>query len=309
LTGDDSAAENGRHEYLSRFPNRLAGVYRLLAFLVLTFLLLVSIGLAFVALIFTVIAEDNITLQLPGTFIFGLISLTWPLVAIWIFQVVNLTLGLIISQILPIGQLGRDPPLRIVINPERLTLAEGTVQHSASRTDMLWEDIAGVQEVNYQIWSRPVALISYLDPLSGGKRHRIPADTIGFQALRRDLHRRLPDTAWISSTYTLFTPRITLLAACLIIIGAIFFQVVFEFNFPIFGALSGAFICTILFFPLGAFWRLTLFLIRMRRITPAGYPPPPRHLGEVLTYFGTLVWTLLNLAFIWVLTATLISRL
>ena len=76
LTGDESAAENGRHEYLSRFPNRLAGFYRLLAFLVLTLLLLMTIGLAVVALLFTLIALANVSLQVPGTFIFGLTWLT-----------------------------------------------------------------------------------------------------------------------------------------------------------------------------------------------------------------------------------------
>jgi hypothetical protein len=268
-----------------------------------------TIGLAVVALLFTLIALANVSLQVPGTFIFGLTWLTWPLIAIWIFQTVNLTLGLIIAQILPVGQLDRDPPLRIVVDPAALTLAQGTVYHSDSRTDIPWEDIEGVQEVNYQIWSRPVALISYLEPLSGGKRHRIPVDTIGFQALRRDLHRHLPDVNWKSSTYTLFTPGMLLFMVSLVIIGGIFFQVVFDFNFVIFGGLLGAFFCTIFFFPLAAFWRLTLFLIRMRRITPTGYPPPPWHLGEVLTYFGTFVWILLNLAFIRVLLATFISRL
>ncbi len=309
LTGEENPAEDGHYEYLARFPKQLAGVYRLVAFLVLAFLLLLTIGLALVALVISAIAEDlTATFGAPGVFVFGLAWLAWPLIAIWIFQLAYLASALIISFNLPIGLLESDPPLRIIIDPAGLTLAQGSIYHKAERFDLPWKTIDGVQEVLYRIWTQPIELISDFDVLSQGKRRRIPVDTIGFQDLRRNLANNFTNVVWQSSTFTLFTPAMILLMVLLVIAGSIFFQLAFEVSFVIFGVLVGAFASLALFFPLLAFWRMTFFLIRRRWETLKDYPPPSLQLGEVLTYLGMIVWTVLTLVFLRIVVATWLAR-
>lgn len=292
-----------KREYLAPFPAHLAGLYRWLSYFGMGILFFLTVLLAFISLVLISLTEFNFIVGLLNLTVMTLI-LAWPLVSIWLVQIIYLGIGLLISFLLPIGTLERDPPLRIVLNHAGLSIKEGKAQ---GESQLLWEDITSMQIIDYQLSSRPIRLFSHLDILGRNRRWHIPAVTTGYENLQEDLIRYLSPSKAQTFTFRLLAHPLNYLVGFLLLPIGVAFQKAAELGIsqpnnssefvPISfsGILLGAFVTGLLFFPLITFWRLIIHQWQLWHNTPRGYPHP---WPSVLVHLFALFWTFLTLLYL-----------
>lgn len=295
----ETVEEEDRREYLTPFPDHLASLYRRLTYLGAGFLVFLATLLTFISLIIIFRTESAVLQGLVSLTIIGLI-LGWPLIPVWLIQIFYLGSGLLISFLLPIGTLERDPPLRIAVDKERLTFRGGKSQEESY---LPWNSIVRLQTVNYELRSHPISLFSYLDVLGQERRWQIPAFTTDYVNLYQDLTKRITPSKLQIFSFELITHPLNYLTALLLLPIGIAFQKSFELGIPISddptqftptfisGALLGAFIAGLLLFPLITFWRLIIHQWQLWRNTPAGHPRPR---PNMIVHLFAVFWTFLT---------------
>lgn len=327
LTNEPMAAQGDNHqdalpphEYLARFPQRLAGRYRQLAFFTITFLLGLTFLLSLIDFIILSISEAKFV-QGVFTLLTLLVLLTAPILSLWLFQVAYLVFGLLTSAWLPLRFLERDPPLSITLETEGLTIVGlGQGAQERRKVHLPWALIKTLQVVDYQVQSQRIELISYIDILADRQRWRIPALTLDYTWLLQDLQAFTRHAHWQWATFRLL-PRSSVYGGVLLValLGGVAFQRAADFGLTnpqqpddwtltmFSGVLLGALITLFLLLPLLTFWRLLFHHWMLWRHTPSQVARPPFTLGTILTYLGALLWTLLSFFYLQYLFRFLLS--
>jgi tetratricopeptide (TPR) repeat protein len=292
-----------QREYLAPFPSNLARLYRRLSYFGMALLYFLAALLAFISLVIIFITESAIYLGLISLTIIGLI-LSWPIIPVWLIQVIYLGIGLLTSFLLPIGILERDPPLRISVNKESIGFRDSK---GLGESQILWEDVSCIRVVNYELRSNPIELYSYSVVFSHGRHWQIPAFTTGYVNLSRDIKTHIPPSKFETLTFELITHPLNYLVTFLLLPLGIAFQKAFELgvtdqNDPslftstsVSGAFLGAFIAGLLFFPLTIFWRLVIHQWQLWLNTPANHS---QLRPSLLVHFFALLLALLTFLYL-----------
>ena len=302
--------DDGHREYLARFPNRLASLYRRLAYsvalppLVLGALIFIGLLNALIRVEYGLLRGELALSALAVPFVMG-----WLLGSGWLFQILYLFIGLTLSWGLPIGEMERDPPLRIALDATGLSLVSGDT-HKESH--IAWEDIAAVQVVDYRVRLRPIVLFSHLDILANRRHWRISALTIDYEHLHDQLQRRLSATNWQRWTFVVIFHPWNYAIAMFLIPAGLLFQQVFQFAVrpdqpaptttvewtltDISGIFLGAVIAGVLLFPLVTFWRLAFHQWQLWFSTPPAFPRPRPSLG---VHLAAALWTVLTILYLY----------
>jgi len=292
-----------QRDYIAPFPTRLGRLFRRLIYFGMGILFLLGLLLALISVLIISITEFSI-LQGFRIVTAATLMLLWPLISVWLLQVIYLSLGLIISFLLPIKTLEKDSPLRVSLDENVLSISGGENPEPSS---IAWETIDQIQVVEYQLRSVPIELFSYLHVFSQKQRWRIPALTIGYPNLSEGVTRYIADTKLQRVTFKLIAHPLNYLVSVLLIPIGVIFQKTAEFGVSglgdpseftltnISGIILGTFLAGLLFYPLIIFWRLVIHRWQLQHDAPYKFPLPSL---SVLLYTLTVLWTLLAFIFL-----------
>ncbi len=196
-----AAALTEQYHYLARFPDQILRWFRrlaLLAALPLSYILVLAAGLALVFAL--IIVEGSLRSVLVGAnfsavpftdFLILIAGVVLPVpFALWIYRLVYSLMGDLLvwrlgSRLAPIE---REQPEVIVTGPEGLERRRSGEEQPA-RLD--WEAVQRVAGVDYQLWQRPINLVSRTLVNPGKEGWVINAITAGYPQLQGELTRRL----------------------------------------------------------------------------------------------------------------------
>jgi hypothetical protein len=196
-----AAALTEQYEYLARFPDQILHWFRrlaLLAALPLSYILVLVAGLALVFAL--IIVEGSLRSVLVGAnfsavpftdFLILVAGVILPVpFALWIYRFVYSLMGDLLvwrlgSRLAPIE---KEQPEVIVTGPEGLERRRSGEEQPAR---LPWEAVQRVAGVDYQLWQRPIQLVSRTLVNPGQAAWVINGITAGYPQLQGELGRRL----------------------------------------------------------------------------------------------------------------------